>query len=148
MTSSSIYERKLAGPRPMVSGLHVLLLLVIGLIAGGGCQSDADSETESKGASNRAEGEYIVEVAAHQGASGTIRPALSEYDVKSISALETNRPLYVVKLTKDPGPDVVAKRLADVDGIVSVQPNYQYSPGDGMGGTGGSADQPKPAGSE
>lgn len=146
MTYSSVCESRLVGQRPMLRGVRAVVLVLVGLFTSAGCQSDADLETGSKKADNRAEGEYIVEVADHKGAAGTIRPALSEYDVESISALETNRPLYLVKLASDPGPEVVAKRVENVEGIISVQPNYQYSPGEGMGGTGGSTEQAKPAG--
>jgi len=108
-----------------------------------GWQSDTGLKSESQG-DQRAKGEYIVEISDHDGAAERIRSALKDYGVETVSALETNRPLYVVELASDPGPGAVEERVQSVEGIVSVQPNYKYSTGAGTGGTGGSADHADP----
>lgn len=98
-----------------------------------GCQTGSRAESNGGDDAPRAKGQYLVEVERRAGAHEVIQQAFQQWQVEQIGALETDRPLFVVFIGQDPGPEAVQSAVEGERGIVHVQPNYKYSTSGGTG---------------
>lgn len=105
--------------------LCLLISMVMACAAASGSGHAQDSKNEA-----RAEGEYIVELVGRDSARAQLEQAFGDHGLERIDALETNQPLYLIRLTPDPGPAVVREWASEYGSIRRVEPNYRYS-GDG-----------------
>lgn len=119
------------------AGRSVLLCLLISMVMACAVASDSGRARDLNNG-ERVEGEYIVELVGRDSARAQLERAFGDHGLERIDALETNQPLYLIRLTPDPGPAVVREWASEYASIRRVEPNYRYS-GDG-GATGLSDD--------
>lgn len=115
----------------------VLVVVAFALLAAlTGCRADPTTSGGVNG--DRVEGAYIVEMTSESTGEKALYEAFGALGLEAVAALETDRPLYAIRVARDPGPQAMSERAERVDAIVRVQPNYRYS-GSGAEGFGGSS---------
>jgi len=110
--------------RLLPASLAILFLLTLSA-----CQSGAP-RAESSEEADRVAGEYLVETSSDAVGESVIREVLGVSGLQSVTRLETNDPLFVVRTTDDPGLEALKRQADASDRIAHIQPNYRYS-GDG-----------------
>lgn len=75
------------------------------------------------GNQDRVPGEYLVSV-QKSGNEASIRKVFAQYSVRAVQKVSDN--LFLLKIEKDPGPDVVKRKGERSNRIRSVQPNFVY----------------------
>lgn len=72
---------------------------------------------------NRVDNEYIVTL-TKTGNIGDIKDAFREFITTEISNLGNNS--YLVKIKKDPGPEIMTQTILKKKGIKTIQANFIY----------------------
>jgi len=74
-------------------------------------------------APERVAGEYIVSVAPG-GDATTVRNVYAAYGVRDVADLGDGN--FLIKLTRDPGPDEIKQKGVDSGKVKTAQPNFIY----------------------
>jgi len=107
------------------------------LFALAGCQGKPAARA-APGAT-RVPGEYLVQMASRTSGEAPLRRAFGDLGLRTVRALHTSRPVYLIRVAHDPGPTAMQRRSARVKAIVHVQPNYRYRQSDTPSGNQGEA---------
>ncbi|MES1944811.1 hypothetical protein PC39_11869 [Salinisphaera sp. PC39] len=112
---------------------HLVGAILIGLGAAfaAGCNGGAANAPEPADGGDRQPGEYLVQLATAETDPAVIRETYGDLGIEKLAALATRRPIHLLRVARDPGPDAMSSRAAGVDAIVHVQPNFGYSTQDG-----------------
>lgn len=70
---------------------------------------------------------YLITLAPGAETEAVLARAWGEWGIQSVQALETERPLFRVRLEADPGLEALRSRAAGEEALRSVQPDFQYS---------------------
>jgi hypothetical protein len=74
----------------------------------------------------RKPGEYLITLADEAEAPAILEQAFGDLGLEAMEALKISRPVYIIRLKRDPGPQAMKERSQSVEGIRRIQPNFRY----------------------